>query len=98
MKRKQWFDASGAASGGDFLFQSFLRLVARSRTVARPAPVRSERKPSADPAADACWTASLHRGDDLPPCRLSILAASDSPSAVRLELSRHKTGAARPDL
>jgi hypothetical protein len=95
MKRKQWFDASGAASSGDFLFQSFLRLVARSRTAACPAPVR---KPSADPAADACWTASLHRGDDLPPCRLSILAASDSPSDVRLEHYRHKAGAARADL
>lgn len=35
--------------------------------------------------ADACWTASLHRGDDLPPFLLSIRTAADSPSALRME-------------
>jgi hypothetical protein len=76
MSKGRWFGAMGAA-GSDPLLTSLFRLLAR--TPERAAPV------AAESAADAGWTASLRRGDDLPPCRLSILIASGVGSAVRLE-------------
>lgn len=38
-----------------------------------------------DAGVEACWTASLHRGADLPPFRLSISSGAGSRSAMRFE-------------
>ncbi|MGO8740414.1 hypothetical protein [Rhodoblastus sp.] len=92
MKRKLWFAGKTGTHGGDALFQSFLRLVARVRAVPAARPVESRRTPAADSGAEPCWTAALHRGDSLPPFRLSILNTEDSLSPMRMEPCRRDPG------
>ena len=80
MSKGRWFGALGAA-GSDPLLSSLFRLLAGG---AEPTVRQRAASPASADSADASWTASLCRGDDLPPCRLSILIASGA-SAVRLE-------------
>ncbi|HUO53438.1 MAG TPA: hypothetical protein VMU18_01760 [Rhodoblastus sp.] len=97
MTKKQWFGAKAAADQGDFLFQTFLRFVARNRAPQRPASAKAGKHPLADCGLETSWTASLNRGADLPPCRLSIHNASGSHAAMRLEPYRNNAEAgARP--
>jgi hypothetical protein len=96
MKTKKWFAGKTASHDGDPLFQSFFRLIARSRAARQAQAGGSGRKPATDSGAEACWTAALYRGDSLPLFRLSILSAEDSPSAMRLEPCRRDPGPSRP--
>ncbi len=96
MKRRKWFAGKTASHDRDPLFQSFLRLIARSRAVPQAQASGSARKPATDSGAEACWTAALHRGDSLPLFRLSILSAEDSPAAMRLEPCRRDPSPSRP--
>lgn len=86
MSKGRWFGAVGA-TGSDLLLTSLFRLLARGPERAAPQSTNllAHANPMAADAADASWTASLRRGDDLPPCRLSVLIASGVGSAVRLE-------------
>ena len=103
MKKTRWFGVKdGADRGGedkavadtsDPLFAAFFRLLARAPAEKPAAVVRTLASPPLDSGADACWTASLRRGDDLPPCRLSILIASGARSAMRLEPFGRETDA-----
>jgi hypothetical protein len=96
MQRKKWFAGKTASHDRDPLFQSFLRLIVRSRAD-RQAPANgSGNKPATDSGAEACWTAALYRGDSLPLFRLSILSAENSPAAMRLEPCRRDPGPSRP--
>jgi hypothetical protein len=85
MTRKQWFGARVATESGDLLKHALGRLLPRASAASALARPRPQKSPLSDPGADASWTASLNRGDDLPPCRLSVLIASGSRSAIRLE-------------
>ncbi|WP_298421841.1 hypothetical protein [Rhodoblastus sp.] len=84
MKNVRWFGARAATERGEHLVQSFFRFVGLSRAAAPSSPVSGEE----DGGAAASWTARLHRGDDLPPCRLSILIGADSCAPMRLEAYR----------
>ncbi len=87
MKNKQGFGHNAPAHSGVHFVQALFA------SLFNPAPrvealVRIQRNVLSrmvETGADACWTASLHRGDDLPPFLLSIRTAADSPSAMRLE-------------
>jgi hypothetical protein len=99
MTKTRWFGAKSVAEGSaaessDPLFAAFFRLIARSPSE-KPAPARAIASPLLDSGADASWTASLRRGDDLPPCRLSILIAAGALSAMRLEPFSRESDAAR---
>ena len=80
MSKQRWFGAVGAAGSDPLLFSLFRLLAGTAEPAARSAATR----PASADSADASWTASLSRGDDLPPCRLSILIAAGAASAVRL--------------
>jgi hypothetical protein len=95
MKKRRWFHTQGASSASDPFVATLLRLLVgtpseKPAAVAAPRPDASS---SLDSGAEACWTASLRRGDDLPPCRLSILIASGARSAMRLESFRREAEA-----
>ena len=97
MTKTRWFGAKSVAEGSaaessDPLFAAFFRLIARAPSE-KPAPARTIASPLLD--SDASWTASLRRGDDLPPCRLSILIAAGALSAMRLEPFSSESDAAR---
>jgi hypothetical protein len=94
MKKRRWFRTQGAPGASDPFVATLLRLLVGSSSgkpgtaaLTKPCPDPSA---SLDTGADACWTASLRRGDDLPPCRLSILIASGVSSAMRLEPFRRE--------
>jgi hypothetical protein len=94
MKKRLWFRTQGAAGASDPFVSTLLRLLIGSSSgkpataaLAKACPGPSS---SLDSGAEACWTASLRRGDDLPPCRLSILIASGASSAMRLEPFRRE--------
>ncbi|WP_374548049.1 hypothetical protein [Rhodoblastus sp.] len=100
MKKSGWFGARGLIGSGDPFLASLFRLLAResSEKSALPSVHAARAKDLAlpDPGADASWTASLCRGDDLPPCRLSIAIAAGACSAMRLEsFGRDATSAPR---
>jgi hypothetical protein len=98
MKKRRWFRTQGAAGSTDPFVATLLRLLVGSSSDKQAAVVLAEPRPDAtnslDSGAEACWTASLRRGDDLPPCRLSILIASGASSAMRLEPFRRDADAA----
>ena len=80
---KNWFGAKFPAEAGVGLMHSLFAPL--FRTLAK-CPARAAEKPSspiADAGADACWTASLHRGNDLPPFLLCIHTTAESRSALR---------------
>jgi hypothetical protein len=96
MKKRRWFRIQGAAGSSDPFVAALLRLLVGSspdKPVAALAEPRPDASGSLDSGAEACWTASLRRGDDLPPCRLSILIASGASSAMRLEPFRRDADA-----
>jgi hypothetical protein len=88
MKKRRWFRTQGASGANDPFVAALLRLLVGTVSD-KPAAALAEPRPDApaslDSGAEACWTARLRRGDDLPPCRLSILIASGASSAMRLE-------------
>lgn len=94
MKKRRWFRTPGAAGASDPFVAALLRLLVGTVAERPVAPTLAKPRPNAsdslDSGADACWTASLRRGDDLPPCRLSILIASGASSAMRLEPFRRE--------
>jgi len=89
MKKSGWFGARGLIGSGDPFLASLFRLLAREPSAKSALPsiraARAKDPALSDPGADASWTASLRRGDDLPPCRLSIAIASGACLAMRLE-------------
>ena len=86
MKNKAKCDAqSPAEAGGGFiqsLFATFFRSAPRVEVLS-PAPARPSRLP--DAGADAGWTASLSRGDGLPPFLLCIDMVAGAHSVMRFE-------------
>lgn len=76
MSGMKWFGSKSSVQAGANAFQALFGL--RAKTEAAPETLI---KDDADFGADIRWTASLYRGPDLPPWRLSILMASDAPSS-----------------
>jgi hypothetical protein len=96
------FDARSPAEAGvgfiQSLFAPFFRPAAPVQVLAPEvlAPqVLAPRRSSllADSGADASWTASLHRGDGLPPFLLCIDMAADERFAMRFEPFSRRAGA-----
>jgi hypothetical protein len=96
MTKKTGFAGNKITKHGDRFFQSFMRLIARSRADAPAPAAKADEKTFADPGAEPCWTAALNRGGNLPRFRLSILNAADSPSPMRLEPCRSDRDPSRP--
>jgi hypothetical protein len=81
MLDKIWFGAKSPANIGPGFIQSLLAPLFRPST---PAKTRAPARRAVWPAdAEAGWTASLHRGADLPPFLLSIQGSAESRSAMR---------------
>ncbi len=76
-----WFGAKHPAEAWVGLMHSFFTPLFRGPTK-RPAPQNPLNR-IADSGADACWTASLYRGNDLPPFLLCVHTTAESRSAVR---------------
>jgi hypothetical protein len=93
--RKRWLGAKVAADSSDLLKHTLGRLLARAPSTPTVGRSRAEKSALSDANTDASWTACLNRGDDLPPCRLSVLIASGSRSAIRLEPYGGSDSAAR---
>ena len=76
-----WFGAKYPAEACVGLMHALLAPLFRTPAKS-PAP---QHPPSciADSGADACWTASLNRGNDLPPFLLCVHTTAESRSAVR---------------
>ena len=79
---KNWFGARYPAEAWVDLMHSLLSPLFRSPAKS-PAP-QNPTSGIADSGADACWTASLNRGNDLPPFLLCVHTTAESRSAVRL--------------
>jgi hypothetical protein len=80
---KNWFGAKVPAEACVGLMQSLFAPLFRAPAKSpAPAPERL-RTHIADSGADASWTASLHRGADLPPFLLCVHTTAESRSAVR---------------
>lgn len=99
MTKGRWFGAKGVSGkgvsgSGDPFLATLFRLLARAPSGKALTSHADESPAALDSGADASWTASLRRGDDLPPCRLSILIASGALSAMRLEPFGRSTDAA----
>ena len=60
------------------------RLFRPAHVVINAAPARALAR-MAEAGTEMSWTASLSRGDDMPPFRLSILTAHDARSSIRIE-------------
>jgi hypothetical protein len=92
MKNRTWFDAGSQAETTVGFVQS---LFAPWRRATPPVEVLTARSPSryADQGADASWTASLNRGDGLPPFLLCIDMAAGKRSAIRFQPFARPTGA-----
>jgi hypothetical protein len=91
MLTKRWFGAKVATESSGFVRHAIDRLLPHKPTADMFSRPGVERPAIADSSFDASWTASLKRGDDLPPCRLSVLIASGSRSAMRLEPYRSES-------
>jgi hypothetical protein len=76
-----WFGAKHPAEAWVDLMHSLFTPLFRGPTK-RPAP-QNPMSRIADSGADACWTASLYRGNDLPPFLLCVHTTAESRSAVR---------------
>ncbi len=85
MKDRRWFGAKSAGETGAAFMQSLFAPLFRPSAADAPLPGSAPRPRIADAGSDACWTASLRRGDDLPPFLLSIQTAAGSRSAIRFE-------------
>jgi len=79
---KNWFGARLKAEAGIGLMQFLLAPLSRA-PVKSAAPTPESPRQIADSGADASWTASLHRGNDLPPFLLCVHTTAESRSAVR---------------
>jgi hypothetical protein len=92
MKNKPWFAARSPAEAGVQFVQTLFAPWFRTTP---PAEALAPRSPSsfADYGADASWTASLHRGDGLPPFLLCIDMAAGQRSAMRFEPYARRSGA-----
>ena len=78
---KNWFGAKTPAEAWVDLMHSLLAPLFGS-----PAKSAAPHNPPnciTDSGADACWTASLNRGNDLPPFLLCVHTTAESRSAVR---------------
>jgi len=78
MSGMKWFGSKSSVQAGANAFQALFGLRAKSE-----AAPETRLKDEDDFGADIRWTASLDRGPDLPPWRLSILIASGAPSSRR---------------
>lgn len=78
---KSWFGAKNPTETGVNFMQSLLAPLFRAPTKAPAAPLG--RTLITDTGAEASWTASLHRGNDLPPFLLCVHMTAESRSAVR---------------
>jgi hypothetical protein len=78
---KTWYGASNPTETGVNFMQSLFAPLFRAPTKA-PAPALG-RALLMDAGAEASWTASLHRGNDLPPFLLCVHMTAESRSAVR---------------
>ena len=111
MTNKSKLDAQSPAEAGSGFIQSLLaslfrsaspvealsRTEVHSRTeVLPPAPTKPSRLP--DAGADASWTASLNRGDGLPPFLLSIDMAAGARSVMRFEAFGRRDSAFGPEI
>ncbi len=91
------FDARSQAEAGVSFIQSLFAPLFRPATpvqVLAPdvlAP-RASSSRFADSGADACWTASLQRGDGLTPFLICIDMAADERFAMRFEPFSRRTG------
>ncbi|MGO9942767.1 MAG: hypothetical protein ACLPIC_08370 [Rhodoblastus sp.] len=92
------FDARSPAEAGVSFIQSLFAPLFRPATVLAPevlAPKVLGPRPSssrcADPGADACWTASLQRGDGLIPFLVCIDLAAGQRFAMRFESFSRRT-------
>jgi hypothetical protein len=87
MQDRNWFGAFFPAEVGVGFVQSLFAPLFRAATPARNLTAASTAAESriADAGADASWTASLHRGDGLPPFLLCIRNAAGANSAMRFE-------------
>jgi len=87
------FDARSPAEAGVSFIQSLFAPLFRPATPVQvltpealsPQVLAPRTSPLADSGADASWTASLHRGDGLPPFLLCIDMAADERFAMRFE-------------
>jgi hypothetical protein len=77
---KTWFGAKSPAETGVNFMQSLFAPLFRA-PAKTPAPLG--RTPVVDTGAEASWTASLHRGNDLPPFLLRVNMTAGSRSAVQ---------------
>ena len=78
---KNWFGAKYPAEAWvDLMHSLFAPLF---RTPAKGAAPQRLTSCINDSGADACWTASLNRGNDLPPFLLCVHTTAESRSAVR---------------
>jgi hypothetical protein len=111
MTNKPKFDAQSPAEAGSGFIQSLLASFFRSASPAEalsqrvalsraevlpPAPTKPSRLP--DAGADASWTASLNRGDGLPPFLLSIDMAAGARSVMRFEPFGRRDSAFGPEI
>jgi len=78
---KNWFGAKFPC-GGRRGFHAFPVRPPVPRAVKSPAQTPQKALPNSGfPARNACWTASLHRGNDLPPFLLCVHTTAESRSA-----------------
>ena len=78
---RTWFGAKTPSERSVHFLHSLFAPLRRAPEKAPAAPLR--RTPTVDTGADASWTASLNRGDDLPPFLLRVHMTAESRSAVR---------------
>jgi hypothetical protein len=80
---KNWFGAKFPAETRVGLMHSLFAPLFRAPAKSPAPKPKNSCAAMADSGADACWTASLHRGSDLPPFLLCIHTTAESRSAVR---------------
>ncbi|MGO9431816.1 hypothetical protein [Rhodoblastus sp.] len=87
------FDARSPAEAGVSFIQSLFAPLFRPATVLAPKVLGPSPSSSrcADPGADACWTASLQRGDGLIPFLVCIDLAAGQRFAMRFESFSRRT-------
>jgi hypothetical protein len=86
MSGKRWFGGRTPAEAGVSLVQSLFSPIFGSSSPATPmAAAHVAILSDSDAGSDASWTASLDRGDGLPPFLLSINMVAGSCSAMKFE-------------
>ena len=80
MSGMKWFGSKSSVQAGANVFQILFGLRAKAEST----PLHDESADGGDFGSDIRWTASLYRGPDLPPWRLSILMAAGGQSALRM--------------